>query len=749
MTLAVAIVGLLLQQPTSRPPQAASAATAVTGLVVNAETKAPLAGARVVIVEAGKAAITGADGRFAFPGLAPGHYTLTVSLIGYAFVERGIDAAAGAATNLTVPVTEGTGAYREQVTVQGDERTPAEVGVASQSQIGAAELLALRGAAADDPIRAIQALPGVATGDDFNAEISMRGFAFNQIGLVMDGTATPLLLHALRGQGDSGSIAMINSDVLAGASLVAGPQPQRDGDWLGSTLGFPVREGSRDRTGFRLSVSGTSASVVGEGPIGAGHRGAWLVSARKSYIDWVVRKIDPEIESTLGFADTQGKLTFDLTSRQQVQLMFVGGLAALDSPRETSANGLNHATSRGGVLAATWRHTADTAIYTMRVGLTDNHFTNRGANGQVLGNGDISERIWRGDATWILSPRWTAEAGLKAQSSRESVALQEFSFSHGLPVVRQAQNGTETSTTADGWGELTWRGTTGGVAFGARAAHESLTDATVASPWLLAERRVGTVTLRAGVGESHQFPNLDSQIGAVEALQPASAASFDAGLDQAIGGGWRWQLTGFTRKDDHVIREVGEDQILASGARVIASAFPEFRSSLSGPTHGVDVVVSRRAETGLNGWVAYTYAHTRYRDSVTSESFDGDFDQRHTLNVFLEERLSYRLSVNGKLRIGSNFPLTGYFTGSADALRLGGTYNAVRLPLYARLDLRANRTFTFTRRRLTLFVEVLNVLNRRNLGQLEGVINPATLTAVGYTTGLIPRIPSAGLLFEF
>jgi hypothetical protein len=159
--------------------------------------------------------------------------------------------------------------------------------------------------------------------------------------------------------------------------------------------------------------------------------------------------------------------------------------------------------------------------------------------------------------------------------------------------------------------------------------------------------------------------------------------------------------------------------------------------------------VSRRAASGLTGWIGYTYAHTRDRDNVTGERFDGDFDQRHTLNVFLEERLSYRLSVNGKLRVGSNFPLTGYFAGTATALTLASTYNAVRLPVYARLDLRANRTFSFTRRRLTLFVEVLNVLGRRNLGQLEGVIDPKTFAAIGYTTGLIPRIPSAGLLFEF
>ena len=73
----------------------------------------------------------------------------------------------------------------------------------------------------------------------------------------------------------------------------------------------------------------------------------------------------------------------------------------------------------------------------------------------------------------------------------------------------------------------------------------------------------------------------------------------------------------------------------------------------------------------------------------------------------------------------------------------------VRLPLYARLDVRANRTFTFERSRLTLFVEVMNLLGRDNGGQSDGFVVPGTLRAVGYVEGLLPRVPSAGLLFEF
>ena len=136
------------------------------------------------------------------------------------------------------------------------------------------------------------------------------------------------------------------------------------------------------------------------------------------------------------------------------------------------------------------------------------------------------------------------------------------------------------------------------------------------------------------------------------------------------------------------------------------------------------------------------------RDRVTGEQFDADFDQRHTLNVVVSERLSYRSAIGMKLRVGSNTPLIGYFEPSPEGLRLSAVRNRVRLPTYARLDARATRTFTFARRRLTLFVEVMNVLDRQNVGPADPSIR-ASLQVTGFAERLIPRVPSAGFVVEF
>ena len=117
--------------------------------------------------------------------------------------------------------------------------------------------------------------------------------------------------------------------------------------------------------------------------------------------------------------------------------------------------------------------------------------------------------------------------------------------------------------------------------------------------------------------------------------------------------------------------------------------------------------------------------------------------------MFAEYRLSYRAAVSAKLRVGSNVPVVGYYEQTGpETLRVSHLRNQVRLPVYARLDLRATRTFTSERRRITLFVEVMNVLDRTNVRQTEATLRP-NLEVIGLAERLIPLVPSAGILIEF
>jgi hypothetical protein len=91
----------------------------------------------------------------------------------------------------------------------------------------------------------------------------------------------------------------------------------------------------------------------------------------------------------------------------------------------------------------------------------------------------------------------------------------------------------------------------------------------------------------------------------------------------------------------------------------------------------------------------------------------------------------------------------GYYQRQTFGYFLSTERNRERLPMYSRLDVRAERTFTRQRSRLTLYVEVLNLLNRDNLGPGDANYNVITGRVSDLVEEVFPLLPSAGLLIEF
>ena len=108
--------------------------------------------------------------------------------------------------------------------------------------------------------------------------------------------------------------------------------------------------------------------------------------------------------------------------------------------------------------------------------------------------------------------------------------------------------------------------------------------------------------------------------------------------------------------------------------------------------------------------------------------------------------MTNRFSLAAKLRIGSNTPAIGYWEQRNGAEYVSSVRNELRLPVYSRLDLRANRAFNWERKRLTLFVEVLNVLGRENMRYEQPGVNVVTLQAFGIFNSMIPEFPPRDLI---
>jgi hypothetical protein len=232
-------------------------------------------------------------------------------------------------------------------------------------------------------------------------------------------------------------------------------------------------------------------------------------------------------------------------------------------------------------------------------------------------------------------------------------------------------------------------------------------------------------------------------------LQPERAKQYDVGIERRIGRAWRVTATGYDREEFDVIRRPGSETRVEGSRVVRGSRTAIYANRLDGYARGLELLVQRSSARGVSGWVSYAFAHNRYRDRVNGETFWGDFDQRHTLNAYALYRWSDRGSFVAKLRVGSNFPIPGYLAEQANLFFVTGERNTARLPVYSRLDLRANRTFNWSRRRLTLFAEVINVLNRENVRFNPPAINVVTRQASRPFDSMLPIIPSAGVMIEF
>ncbi|HEV3486823.1 MAG TPA: carboxypeptidase-like regulatory domain-containing protein, partial [Vicinamibacterales bacterium] len=462
--------------------QVATAGT-IRGRVVDARTGAPLEQVLVLIDQGRQAAQTSADGRFQIGGVEPGLRRLFVSVVGYALVQRDVTVVGAQALELVIPLTEGTGTYTESVIVAADPFRRPDTIVAAQQLLGSADLQNLRGVLADDPLRAVQVLPGVATGDDLRSEFSVRGSDFGHMNFTVEGFSTPYLLHTVRGiedRANAGSVAMINSDILEEVVLLNGGYAQRHGNRTGAEVDFRLREGSRDRRHVRVGISGTSASAVFEGPVR--RRGSWIVSARKSYVDLLVRRLREE-GIAFSFTDVQSKAVYDVTDRQRVDLTLVAGSSRLEDTDRDDRSDRFVGRNQAAIAVAGWRLTGSRAVIAARVLGAVSDFRNDETDNPSLDNGDERQLAARLDGTYTFTPRLQLELGASLESNREHRRRDRVIGGVARTVNQYSARANRGGSYALFRAQVADRLL---ISPGIRADRSTLTGETTASPWVQA-----------------------------------------------------------------------------------------------------------------------------------------------------------------------------------------------------------------------------------------------------------------------
>lgn len=292
----------------------------IAGMVYDSRTLEPLIGANVLLLGTQTGAATDEEGRFVIENVEPGSYNLEVRYLGYTTAKRG-NVLVGA--NRTTEVEVGL----ELSVVEGEtvEITasyfdkPKEAVVSTRSM----DFEEIRRSPGDlvDIQRAMQALPSVVSGSDQLNEIIIRGGYPGENLFIMDNIEIPNPNHfAVQGAG-GGPINLLNSYMVRNVDFYAGAFSAKFGDRTSSVMDISLRNGSMDQFHWEGTMGMAGLGGLIEGPIS--NNGSYMVSARVSYLDWIIASTG--LTAVPRYHNAQGKISYKLNDSNTLLVNAVYG----------------------------------------------------------------------------------------------------------------------------------------------------------------------------------------------------------------------------------------------------------------------------------------------------------------------------------------------------------------------------------------------------------------------------------------
>jgi len=712
------------------------------GRVVDGMTKEPLA--RVAVECGAEKTQTDGQGRFQIHCDEP---TLRIGTVGYRplkFTPEGDE--------LEIELFPETFRRQESVTVEaGPYARDAPLAV---SLLGN-ELKNLGSVLADDPLRSAQALPGAMSNDDFSSQFSVRGAPFDRVGLYYDGILLHHPFHAVEGETTTGSLTIINGDLLDGMLLYPSAMPPKFGDRTAGALDLLGRDGDRDKIQARISASASNAAGLVEGPIA--DRGSWLAAVRKSYMEYILQRTSSDPTLAFGFTDGQGRVRYDLTPHNSATLAATVGESALDRTAKIPTAGPNSVITSDYTftsLQATLHSTFGSAWNVSNtVAWERERAVIRNKDDSPLYASGYGEWVANSDVSWGLRSSVLLEFGSSFRRLRDDGYA--FYYQYNPMSFRPLERFRGSGLRAGGYAQASLTRWNGRLSLSVGGRVDGDTDSTphVASPYAALGWQIFPAT-RIDLAWSHavQYPEiaqLYSLFGRTTLL-PMRAQHEVLSLDQRLGERSRLRVETWQRLERDLLGRPLNEIRIDNGQIVPVPPNAPWTNSAREWSRGVQVMLQRRTANGFTGWLGYSYAKAWARDGILNRTYPADDDQRHTVQGYLSYRLRPSVNLSGRWLYGSGFPVPGFYSGATHLLYVAAQRNQVRMPYYQRIDARINKAWQRDRARWTLFAEAVNILDRKNLrvDSYNGY-NSTTHQAYQSFITLFPILPSAGMLVEF
>ncbi len=756
-------------------------ARAVTGMVTDAETAEPLAGAAVYARALQVGATTDTDGRYVLRLMTADPIEIEFSFVGFETARRVV---AAGDREVSVALRPRSGEISE-VAVEAAREESVMAPLAGVTRLRIEDLASLPQFLGEvDVNRGLLQLPGVASVGEGASGFNVRGGNVDQNLVLLDGSQVLFTSHLF------GLFSLFNPDLVGDVTVYKGGVPARFGGRVSSVIDVRQRRARGDRVRVAGGVGLTASRLAVETPLGA--RASAVVGGRASYLNWILRLAErKEVkQSRASYADLGGRL--DLRPRDGVTGS-LSGYVARDAFRFGADTTFTYRTATGS--ARTTVSLGPRASVTPSATVTDYAYGFNSDDPSLAY--DYRARVTHAagavDVVSALTGGPTLETGLSLNAYLiEPGALDPSPGSSLDAVGLERERGVEAAAYVSGTVERGGLQATLGLRAslwsrlgpatvplldpslpaGTPAGSETL-DGVVArygglEPRLALRYALGDSTaVKLGYDRQRQYVHLVSNTTAATAvdrwtlsdpLVPAQVS------DQLALGVARDLPAGIRGSVDVYHRWLGGLVDYRPGAQILLN--PELQADLlpgTGRAYGAEVFL-RRTQGPVSGWISYAYTRAwRTVDGPTldrqinfGDRYPASFDRPHDVSVALSWQAQPRVQWAVNFVYGTGRPIT-YPTG---AYRVGDLVvpsytlrNQARIPDYHRLDLSlsigqprgpgSERTGMWT-------VSVYNLYGRRNAYSIFFRQDPGTRVPQPYRLSTLGAIfPSISYAFSF
>ncbi|MCD6062676.1 MAG: TonB-dependent receptor plug [Flavipsychrobacter sp.] len=328
----------------------------IKGFVYDRSSGEPMIFTNVVLTGTQFAVQTDVNGYFSFTQIPEGSYTLFTTVMGYDTSRISITVKPGDL------ITKKIFLNRADRVLKGVEVSARKVEKTTQINAGTTSVTAreikLMPSAGGEPDIAqyLQVVPGVVFTGDQGGQLYIRGGAPSQTGILLDGVTIYNPFHQI------GLFSVFETDAIRNVDIQSAGFNAQYGNRTSAILDVRTKDGNKNRTSGKVSVSPLMARAMLEGPIskpknegGAGF--TYLLAAKHSYFD----KTSTSIYGGLGepfksslpysFTDLYGKLTFNGDNGSKINVFgfnFDDKAKAIDPDSLTEAASIGWKATGGG-----------------------------------------------------------------------------------------------------------------------------------------------------------------------------------------------------------------------------------------------------------------------------------------------------------------------------------------------------------------------------------------------------------------